>query len=93
MGTWGAAEVSLRVSQMLSVSSLTSQNAWSLFTDPGLRSPKTVPRRGHGTWEGGPEQYEGPKALCLPENSCVGDRTGDGSVVTFVEEDEAASIT
>lgn len=31
--------------------------------------------------------------VCLTEDSCVGDRAGDGSVVTFVEEDEAVSIT
>lgn len=33
-----------------------------------------------------------PSVMCLTEDS-VGDRAGDGSVVTFVEEDEAASIT
>lgn len=34
-----------------------------------------------------------PSGMCLTEDSRVGDRAGDGSVVTFVEEDEAASIT
>ena len=45
----------------------------------------------------GQEDQSSMKALkhfvCLTEDSCVGDRAGDGSVVTFVEEDEAASIT
>lgn len=52
-------------------------------------------------WAGGPEQCEGPNTLCFvltPPGMCftednrVGDRVGDGSTVTFTEEDEAASV-
>lgn len=32
-----------------------------------------------------------PSGMCLPEDGRVGERVGDGSPVTFAEEDEAAS--
>lgn len=36
--------------------------------------------------------FSPPSGMCLTEDSRVGDRAGDGSVVTFAEEDEAASL-
>lgn len=86
---------------MLSVSrSLTSQDALNLITDPGLHSHRI--HLGEGMGRGLEDQSSGkalkhsalflpPSGMCLPEDGRVGERVGDGSPVTFAEEDEAAS--